>query len=80
MDPHSTNHSFTNVFVGNIYESLVRFNSKLQIEPSLATSWKLVSPTVWRYTCARTRNFNTAKALMRTMWSFHGNISTRLAP
>lgn len=50
MDPHSTNHSFTNAFVGNIYESLVRFNDKLQIEPSLATSWKLVSPTVWRYT------------------------------
>lgn len=50
MDPHSTNHSFTNGFVGNIYESLVRFNSKLQIEPLLATSWKLVIPTVWRYT------------------------------
>ena len=38
MDPHSTNNSFTNAFVSNIYESLVRFNDKLQIEPALATS------------------------------------------
>ena len=50
MDPHSTNNSFTNGFMGNIYESLVRFNEKLEIEPALATSWKLQSPTVWRFT------------------------------
>jgi peptide/nickel transport system substrate-binding protein len=50
MDPHSTNNSFTNAFVSNIYESLVRFNEKLEIEPALATSWKLQSPTVWRFT------------------------------
>jgi peptide/nickel transport system substrate-binding protein len=50
MDPHSTNNSFTNAFVGNVYESLVRFNEKLQIEPALATSWKVMSPTVWRFT------------------------------
>lgn len=50
MDPHSTNNSFTNAFVSNIYEALVRFNDKLQIEPALATSWKVVSPTVWRFT------------------------------
>ncbi|HET9977793.1 MAG TPA: ABC transporter substrate-binding protein, partial [Burkholderiaceae bacterium] len=50
MDPHSTNNSFTNAFVGNLYESLVRFNEKLQIEPALATAWKVQSPTVWRFT------------------------------
>jgi len=50
MDPHSTNNSFTNAFVGNVYESLVRFNEKLQIEPALASSWKTLSPTVWRFT------------------------------
>jgi peptide/nickel transport system substrate-binding protein len=50
MDPHSTNNSFTNAFVGNIYEALVRFNEKLQIEPALATAWKVQSPTVWRFT------------------------------
>ena len=50
MDPHSTNNSFTNAFMGNIYESLVRFNEKLEIEPALATAWKLQTPTVWRFT------------------------------
>ena len=50
MDPHATNNSFTNAFVGNVYEALVRFDDKLQIEPALATSWKLLSPTVWRFT------------------------------
>ena len=50
VDPHSTNNSFTNAFVSNIYESLVRFNEKLQIEPALATAWRVTSPTVWRFT------------------------------
>ena len=44
MDPHATNNSFTNAFVGNVYEALVRFDDKLQIEPALATSWKLPEP------------------------------------
>ncbi|WP_137896386.1 ABC transporter substrate-binding protein [Ramlibacter sp. 2FC] len=50
MDPHSTNNTFTNAFVNNVYEGLVRFNEKLQVEPALATSWKTLSPTVWRFT------------------------------
>ncbi|HEY3048487.1 MAG TPA: ABC transporter substrate-binding protein, partial [Polaromonas sp.] len=62
MDPHSTNNSFTNAFVSNIYESLVRFNDKLQIEPALATSWKLVSPTVWRYTLRQGVKFHNGES------------------
>jgi peptide/nickel transport system substrate-binding protein len=50
MDPHATNNSFTNAFVGNIYEGLVRFDDKLTIEPALATAWRVTSPTVWRFT------------------------------
>jgi len=50
MDPHSTNNSFTHSFVENIYEALTRFNDKMQIEPALATSWKPMGPTVWRFT------------------------------
>ena len=49
MDPYSTNNSFTNAFMNNIYEGLVRFNEKVQIEPALAESWTSVSPTVWRF-------------------------------
>ena len=61
MDPHSTNNSFTNAFVGNIYESLVRFNEKLQIEPALATAWKVQSPTVWRFTLRQGVKFHNGK-------------------
>ncbi|WP_342133147.1 ABC transporter substrate-binding protein [Hydrogenophaga sp. OTU3427] len=62
MDPHSTNNSFTNAFVSNIYESLVRFNDKLQIEPALATSWKVVSPTVWRFTLRQGVKFHNGES------------------
>ena len=37
MDPYSTNNSFTNAFMNNIYEALVRFNEKVQIEPPAGT-------------------------------------------
>ncbi|MGH6640303.1 MAG: ABC transporter substrate-binding protein, partial [Polaromonas sp.] len=53
MDPYSTNHSFTNSFMNNIYEGLVRFNEKVEIEPALAESWTSVSPTVWRFKLRR---------------------------
>lgn len=49
MDPYSTNNSFTNSFMSNIYEGLVRFNERVAIEPALAESWTNVSPTVWRF-------------------------------
>ncbi len=62
MDPHSTNNSFTNAFVSNLYESLVRFNDKLQIEPALATSWKVVSPTVWRFTLRQGVKFHNGES------------------
>ena len=62
MDPHSTNNSFTNAFVSNIYEALVRFNDKLQIEPALATSWKVMSPTVWRFTLRQGVKFHNGES------------------
>ncbi len=62
MDPHATNHSFTNAFISNIYESLVRFNDKLQIEPALATSWKNTSPTVWRFTLRQGVKFHNGES------------------
>jgi peptide/nickel transport system substrate-binding protein len=50
LDPHASNNTFTNAFLGNIYESLVRMNDKIEIEPALATSWTRTTPTVWRFT------------------------------
>ncbi len=49
LDPHSSRVSFTNAFLANIYETLVRMDDKLAIEPALATSWDQVSPTRWRF-------------------------------
>src|SRR5215510_3346149 len=58
MDPYSTNNTFTNQFMSNIYEALVRFNEKVQIEPALAESWQSVSPTVWRFKLRRNVKFH----------------------
>ena len=49
LDPHSSRVSFTNAFLANIYETLVRMDDKLTIEPALAVAWERPSPTVWRF-------------------------------
>ena len=58
MDPHASNVSFTTAFVNNIYETLARFDDKLRIEPALAESWQLVSPSVWRFRLRRDVRFH----------------------
>lgn len=50
LDPHSSNNTFTNAFLDNVYETLVRHNQRVELEPALATSWERVTPTVWRFT------------------------------
>jgi peptide/nickel transport system substrate-binding protein len=57
MDPYITSETFTLNFLGQIYESLVRRDEKLQIEPSLATKWELREPTVWRFYLRRDVTF-----------------------
>ncbi len=49
MDPHSLNESLQLSFTGNLYEPLVARGRKLELVPGLATSWTMVSPTVWRF-------------------------------
>ncbi len=34
----------------NMFESMIRFDSKLRIQPSLATAWKLIDPMTWEIT------------------------------
>ena len=63
MDPYSTNNSFTNSFMNNIYEALVRFNEKMEIEPALAESWQTISPTVWRFKLRRNVKFHNGDAM-----------------
>jgi peptide/nickel transport system substrate-binding protein len=49
LDPHATTEFQTMALIGNIYEPLVRRDKDLKLEPALAESWEVVSPTVWRF-------------------------------
>ena len=62
LDPYSTNNTFTNSFMNNIYEALVRFNEKMEIEPALAESWQNTSPTVWRFKLRRNVKFHNGES------------------
>ena len=49
MDPYARNETFLLSFMGNIYEGLVKRDPQLKLQPGLATSWKLTSPTTWEF-------------------------------
>ena len=49
IDPHAVNNTLIFAIVGNVYEPLVRRGGDLKLEPALATSWKLVDDTTWRF-------------------------------
>jgi peptide/nickel transport system substrate-binding protein len=49
FDPHAVPHTPTMVETSQVYESLVGFNSRYEIEPSLAVAWHLIGPTTWQF-------------------------------
>src|SRR5258706_3418775 len=49
FDPHSQNHATTLAMLMHVYEGLTRYGKKYEIERALATSWKQMSPTQWRF-------------------------------
>jgi peptide/nickel transport system substrate-binding protein len=49
LDPHSQNHATTNGILQHVYEGLVRYDKKFDVEPSLATSWKETAPNQIRF-------------------------------
>ena len=49
FDPHAQNHQTTLAYQQMVYESLVRYNEKYDVEPSLAAKWTMVSPTQIRF-------------------------------
>ena len=49
FDPHAQNHQTTLAYQQMVYESLVRYNEKYEVEPSLATKWTFVTPTQLRF-------------------------------
>jgi peptide/nickel transport system substrate-binding protein len=49
MDPHSQNELLTNNLNGQVYESLVNRDRRLELVPVLATSWQQSGPLRWRF-------------------------------
>ncbi len=49
MDPHSLNESLQLTVLNNVYEPLVTRGRDYKLAPALATDWKQMSPTVWRF-------------------------------
>src|SRR5262245_25414323 len=49
LDPHMHFERVGILVNINMFDSLLHKNGKLQYEPSLATSWKAVSDTVWEF-------------------------------
>jgi peptide/nickel transport system substrate-binding protein len=49
LDPHAADHGTTNAILGQVYEPMVRFSRDYQLEPSLATAWKVINPKQVRF-------------------------------
>jgi peptide/nickel transport system substrate-binding protein len=49
MDPHGAFSTANASLLSNIYESLVRHDRNLKLEPALATSWQTIAPDHWRF-------------------------------
>jgi peptide/nickel transport system substrate-binding protein len=49
LDPHAVSNTLIFAVLSNVYEPLVRRGADLSPEPALATSWKQVDDTTWRF-------------------------------
>ncbi len=61
-DPHSQNSGIANAIHANVYESLVYYNKKFEVEPMLATAWKQVTPTNMRISLRKGVKFSDGSA------------------
>jgi len=57
-DPHAQNEGLNNNINDEIFERLTARDRNLALIPSLATSWELKSPTVWRFHLRRGVTFH----------------------
>ena len=58
LDPHANNETMTLRFLANVYDALVTRDQDLKIVPWLATEWKTLEPTRWRFTLRRDVTFH----------------------
>ncbi len=63
MDPHMHFERVGILVNINMFDSLLHRNAKLEYEPSLATSWKAVSDTVWEFKLRRGVKFHNGDPL-----------------
>jgi len=49
MDPHATNDFVTQMVMTQIYETLVKIDADLSLQPGLALSWEHTGGTTWRF-------------------------------
>ncbi len=50
MDPGRSTQVLTVNYFVNVYDTLTRWDGALQLQPGLATSWKIVNDTTWEFT------------------------------
>jgi peptide/nickel transport system substrate-binding protein len=62
-DIHSQNNALQNGIHAAVYESLVYYNKDFKVEPVLATSWQMVTPTQWRFNLRKNVKFTDGSAL-----------------
>ncbi|MGE0723655.1 MAG: ABC transporter substrate-binding protein [Alphaproteobacteria bacterium] len=58
LDPHVNNEAPTNAMKNNLYETLIFRDYALRMLPALATEWKLMEPTRWRFTLRKGVTFH----------------------
>jgi len=49
FDPHSQNEGLNNTANSYVYEPLINYNEKFELEPALAVSWKQETTLIWRF-------------------------------
>src|SRR5699024_4280841 len=49
LDPHAANDGYSLYVMTNIYETLVKLNQDLELEPGLAESYEQISDTSWEF-------------------------------
>ncbi|MCK1976245.1 glutathione ABC transporter substrate-binding protein [Jeotgalicoccus huakuii] len=49
LDPHAANDGYSLYVMTNIYETLVKLNQDLELEPGLAESYEQISDTTWEF-------------------------------
>ena len=58
MDPHSLNESLQLSVLRNVFDPLVTRDRDYKLTPALATDWKQLEPTVWRFNLRKNVKFH----------------------